>query len=137
MSKSKTFESNSKLFQISYSLILVFISIAILLFTDDKIHVVFLWGVNLLPLAFVAFIFKTFYKIKDGKLMKFTTGGKNSSPSMIVNLQDVKSTRPIYKREKLIGVKLYDQTEFELMCIYLEEPQEFLNLLNKEIGQAK
>jgi len=137
MSKRKIFESNSKLFQIWYFSILIFIGIAIFVLTDNRTHLILFLGINLFPLFFIGFIFQTFYEIKDGKLMKFSTGGKNSTPSLIINLKDIKSTSLIYKKEKLIGIKLLDQTKFELTRIYLEETQDFLISLNKEIDKIK
>ncbi len=94
-------------------------------------------GVTLFPLVFIGFSLQTFYELKDGKLMKFTTGGKNSAPSLTINLKDIKSTSLIYKKEKLIGIKLFDQTKFEMARIYLEEPQDFLDSLDEEINKIK
>ncbi len=52
------------------------------------------------------FLIKTYVIVKNGKIYRYTLGGKNKDPNLSMNINDIMSIERIIKNKKVIGLSI-------------------------------
>lgn len=129
----KKYPSTNHAFSVWYLVLLIGLLLGIVLFTNSSKETIIGMALSILPILFVAFLFRTFYEIKDGKIICYTLGGKNETPSLIIWIKNIKKIEVIKRQGEIKGLKVYQNEDGSNPTkIYVKNAQDFIKKLKLE-----
>ena len=125
--KAKRYASSSRRFQWAYYLLLLFITGTVLALNNDLMAPMLFLLIVVLPLLVIGSIFRTYYCIVDEKIIRYTLGGKNELPSLVIAVQSLEKVAFHYRKGRKTGLRLYlSENDRDTVDIYLRDILAFL-----------